>query len=516
MCGAGDLMSVLVEPGARIAGRYRLKERLSQLAGSALWKAVDEPLARTVAVRTFTDGFPRVSQVIAAARAASRVPDSRLAQVFDADENTECPYLVCEWIEGSRLLDMVARVPLDPHRAADFVGEAADAIASAHAAGLAHLRLDPSSLIWARGGTVKVTGLAIDAALHNLPVGAGAPVTDARALGALLYAALTAYWPGSRDADLPAPPRGEGGAAPANDINPDVPAPLAAVAARALGQPGWYAQTPLDSPAAVRDALATVQRPVPPTPESPQAHRTPEPPQAPRWSDADIPAQSGGLDRPAGDRDGGSHGRRRSRALLAGAAGLAVVAAAALGAWEFGRVMDESGAGNRPGNPAVTSEPSEPTGGSDPPEQKLPVANVDDYDPYGSGGAHPEEVRLAVDGEAGTFWNTQTYTGPQLGNLKPGLGLMLDMGDPASVAYVQVRLRGGETSLALYAGGQPDIDAMKKVATATDASGRVALRPPQPVEARYLLIWITELPPVSDGYQAKVAEITVRGRVASA
>lgn len=494
-------MSTIVEPGARLAGRYRLQERLSELAGSVLWKAVDEPLARTVAVRTFTDDFPRVSQVIAAAGAASRVPDSRLAQVFDADENAEYPYLVCEWIEGNRLFDLVARVPLDPYSAVGFVGEAADAIAAAHAVGLAHLRLDPSSLIWAKGGTVKVTGLAIDAALHDTPVDAGAPVTDARALGALLYAGLTACWPGSREVGLPAAPRGEDGAAvPAGDINPHVPAALEAIAARTLGQPGAEGQAVLDSPAAVRDALATVPRPVPPPPESPHPERRPN------WS---LPAPAGEPERPTGDVAGARHDRRPARALLLGAVGLLVLAATALGAWEAGQVIDDSRAGNGAGggNPAA---PSLPDAGSRS-GQGLPVASITDYDPYDpQGRAHPEEVGLAVDGKVDTFWNTQTYTGPRLGRLKPGLGLMLDMGEPVSVANVRVRLEGGETALALYAGERPGIDAMTKVAAAPEASGRTALRPRQPVEARYLLVWITRLPPVSDGYQAKIAEITVR------
>src|SRR5260370_38754635 len=70
------------ERGTRLAGRYRLEDRVSDTAGTTLWKAIDETLARPVGVLTFAPGFPRVYHVVTAARAASRMTDSRLAQVF--------------------------------------------------------------------------------------------------------------------------------------------------------------------------------------------------------------------------------------------------------------------------------------------------------------------------------------------------------------------------------------------------------------------------------------------------
>jgi len=48
------------EPGTRLAGRYRLEDQVDAGGGWALWKAIDEILARAVTVVTFADGFPRV------------------------------------------------------------------------------------------------------------------------------------------------------------------------------------------------------------------------------------------------------------------------------------------------------------------------------------------------------------------------------------------------------------------------------------------------------------------------
>ncbi|MGH3285435.1 MAG: hypothetical protein ACRDPD_12255, partial [Streptosporangiaceae bacterium] len=190
--------------------------------GWAFWKATDEPLARFVTVLTFASGFPRITEAIAAARAASRLGDPRFSQVFDVEDAGELAYVVLEWVAGASLLDMLADGPLDTPVAVSLLCEAAQAIAAAHAGGLAHLRLNPACLHWTRGSGVKITGLGIDAVLAGLPPvaaenghsaengqsagdgpgdgpgdGQGPELTDTRDLARLLYAALTGYWPGS-------------------------------------------------------------------------------------------------------------------------------------------------------------------------------------------------------------------------------------------------------------------------------------------------------------------------------
>src|SRR5215475_10055989 len=56
----------------RLEGRYRLEDRLAASGGWSAWKAIDEILARPVSVITFASGFPRLQEVVTAARAASR------------------------------------------------------------------------------------------------------------------------------------------------------------------------------------------------------------------------------------------------------------------------------------------------------------------------------------------------------------------------------------------------------------------------------------------------------------
>jgi serine/threonine protein kinase len=219
--------------GGRLAGRYRLDKRLTDENGSAVWRATDEALALTVTVRTFAPGFRCAPQATAAARAVSRLADPRVLRVFDADDGPGCPYLVTEWPPGIQLGQLLAAGPVEPGRAARLIAEAADALAGAHAAGLCHLRLGPDSLWCTVEGGVRISGLGTAAALAGVSV-ADPARADTHALAALLYAALTGYWPGPGRAGLPAAPASGGRPCRPSQLAPGVPACLDNVTCRAL------------------------------------------------------------------------------------------------------------------------------------------------------------------------------------------------------------------------------------------------------------------------------------------
>src|SRR5580700_9927940 len=299
------------EPGTLLAGRYRLVDQTSVGSGWAFWKATDEPLARSVTVLTFASGFPRITEAITAARAASRLGDPRFSQVFDVEDVGELAYVVLEWVAGQSLLDMLADGPLDAPIAVSLLCEAAQAIAAAHAGGLAHLRLNPACLHWTRGSGVKITGLGIDAVLAGVtPATAengqaaengqsggdgpgdvqGPELTDTRDLARLLYAALTGYWPGALEpagpgdaveltdppgadpqgaadpqgwAGLPAAPEADGVPRTPRQVSAAVPANIDALTCQALFQRPSRHGPALSTPAMLAEALANVAPPDP-------------------------------------------------------------------------------------------------------------------------------------------------------------------------------------------------------------------------------------------------------------
>ncbi len=246
-----------------VAGRYRLMERLSEHNGLSIWKAADEALARPVTVHTFTAGCSRVGPVVAAARAASQLTDRRLVQIFDADDRSgHPPIVVTEWPRGGRLDDLLAAGPLGPRRAAGIIAEAADALAGAHAAGLAHLCLTPGSLWWDTCGDVKISGLAIAAALTGVTA-VDPAAADTRGLAGLLYAALTGCWPGAGQTTLPAAPCRAGRARSPRQVRGWIPHDIDAITCRALFGEAGSNGPPILGLAQLAEALTAISPRVP-------------------------------------------------------------------------------------------------------------------------------------------------------------------------------------------------------------------------------------------------------------
>ena len=184
-----------------------------------------------------------------------------------------------------------------------------------------------------------------------------------------------------------------------------------------------------------------------------------------------------------------------------------LVVVAVLVAFALGR-----GTGDSAEVPEVgTTEGAEPTR-----PQPVPIADVVDFDPLGdTNEENPELADLAVDGDPSTAWSTLTYyNDPRLGLLKDGVGLLVDLGAPAEVRRVDLALVGTPTDLEILAargaGGIPrSVDGLRRVAAVKGAGTDVRLRLDPAVTTRYLVVWLTSLPAVPDGFAGQVAEIRV-------
>jgi hypothetical protein len=529
------------EPGTRLAGRYRLVDQVATGSGWTMWKAMDETLARPVSVLTFAPGFPRIPQVVTAARAASRLTDPRLAQVFDVEDAGDQAYVVLEWVGGETLTDLLAEGPLDPARACALVADAARALAGAHAAGQAHLRLAPEALCWTRSSGVKITGLGIDAALAGdgltATAAADPAATDTQDLAALLYAALTGYWPGEPRTGLPpAPTTSDGSVCTPRQVSADVSAAIDGVVSRALLQRPGRQGPPIVEPGAFADALTGVAPPVP-LPE-------PAPPAAPGAFDAHQrygypghggyggyppnPDDPGAWAAPDGDRGGTVPYQQRYPAPQRGGGSRAaiivvlvlVLAAAAAAAWAISGSLHKSG-GNQAGggtprtkasaSPATSATVLTPAGDSTFNIFGHPPGNTED----------PSHAALAIDGKSSTAWATSYYFQPNFGGLKSGTGLLLDMGRQVRLSQVEV-LFGSQccTTAEIYLGNSNAMSTtalhnFTKVAPAATVHGDHVYTINSSATGRYVLIWLTgklpAMPGQSGQYQAQIYNVVVRG-----
>jgi eukaryotic-like serine/threonine-protein kinase len=526
------LSTSVIEPGTRLAGRYRLDDRVSEAGGSTFWKATDEILARPVAVLTFAPGFPRVHDVVTAARAASRLTDPRLTQVFDADDSGEQAYVVSEWVTGETLEDLLAEGPMEPGRAAAFLLEAAEALASAHNAGLAHLCLTPHNLVWTSGGTVKVTGLGVEAVLAGSTSDTPA-ADDTQGLGQLLYAAVTAHWCGAEATQLPTAPAGpDGRPIPPGQLRHGVPHALDDIVCRSLHIPFPGAQEPLSAPSAFVGALRRVPRsPLPfvpltgstppsvinrpdaqhseprhssttTSPVDPLSRTVPDPP-----SMRNAPTQRtrqpahGGPSRSGPVRHAAEGGGALSRPVLAVIA-VGVLLIVAIGGWGLSR-MGGGGGDSKQKAGTNTSPAAKPT------SQKLTPASVRALNrPPHPDGAADSDVSKATDASKSSAWTTQHYASATFGGLRSGIGLVLDMGKTVTVSNVKVLMPAGTPgTVELHIG-----DAANSSTTQTDkqdASGSFTLNGKQ-AKGRYVTLYFTKLPNIGE-FRATVRDVAVYG-----
>ncbi len=539
------------EPGTRLAGRYRLVDQVSSGTGWTYWKATDETLARSVTVLTFATGFPRIAETVTAARAASRLGDPRFSQVFDVEDGEELAYVVLEWVSAESLLDMLSEGPLDPARASALMVEAARAIAGAHDIGLAHLRLDPACLHWTAGGGVKIAGLGIDAALAGPALTAFDDVTDdpeltdTRDLARLLYAALTGYWPGQPDSAgsvpgpppqaarpgllPPAPENGSGLCTP-RQVSAGVPAGVDDVTCRALFQKPNRHGPALSTAAAFADALASAAPPVPlpfataatPARTAPssgygyQQDRSTSP--YPPPGAAPHPGPHPGPQRGPRPRPGGGRGKppgERSTAVRAviGAVIALVLAAVGVAAWSISRNLNHTPAPA----PSRTHSSSQSAAAAIP----LTPASASVYNPLGSSGDDdPAEASKAIDGSSSTAWHTSYYFSHLFGNLKKGTGLILDMGRPVRLSQLTVQFGASCCAHVMIEVGNSNTASAATLSTFTTvqsssaAQGSMTFDVTKQVTGRYVLIWITDLPPLATNpgkYEALIYNVAVHG-----
>ncbi|CAN5296702.1 hypothetical protein BH18ACT9_BH18ACT9_00510 [soil metagenome] len=221
--------------------------------------------------------------------------------------------------------------------------------------------------------------------------------------------------------------------------------------------------------------------------------------------DADSPVSDTG-ELETGNWGSDKPGRRWLRLALA-LAGVLVLVVATVLALDLGRTPA------RPPDNAV--EPSEST--SSPAANPTPVeiASVSDFDPEAfPPEENPDLAPLAADQDPQTAWRTVTYFDP-LEDQKEGVGLLVDLGSRIEVSEVALTFIGEPTQVELLAAdgsteAPTTTDGLTRVARREEAGTRALLELDEPTATQFLVVWLTSLPVVEDGFQGQVAEIVVR------
>jgi hypothetical protein len=489
-----------------------------------VWEAVDEVLARPVAVKILLPHLAADTAFVARFRheavSAARLSDPHIVSIFDTCSDGDVEAIVMELVRGTtlrRLLDEQGHLPA--RRAIDIAVQVAVALEHAHGNGLVHRDVKPANILLSDDGRVLVADFGIAKAAEGgadlTEVGQvvgtakylspeqveGGPLdarSDVYALGVVLYEMVCGRPPFAGDnatttavarlTSLPLRPR---------QVRAGIPRVLEHEVLRAM------ARHPGDrhaSAAELRSALehldlgraggedATVARDAtafsPLRPASSSRGRTAR----------GRPAPAHGL-----------QGERRvpvsrfapgNRSWLVPAALIVVVAATLgvvgvlLGRTEVSRELFDS-----------ESESRSSVGGDGPP---VAIAEVASFDPQGSGGEHDSELPFLVDDDPTSAWTTEEYNSRDLGGLKDGVGVVLTLNEAVELAALEVRSPTQDWAASVYVAeqaaddlagwGQPVAEEGGIDGDATFDLGGAA--------GGAVLLWITDL---GDGSGARVS-----------
>ena len=215
-------------------GHYKILDRIAGSGAGEIYRARDTKLGRTVAIKVLPPDLVRTSgrrqQLLADARAAVVLSHPTIAAIYEVGEEKDLAYLVCEYVPGEPLTAIIASRSLNARRAIDFATQLADAVADAHAEGIVHRNLRPTTVTVTPKEKVKILDFGFAGWMKRPGPPAPAQPEDADfradivALGAILYEMLTGRQP---------PPSS---VAPPSSVNPHVPKELDPIVARALAK----------------------------------------------------------------------------------------------------------------------------------------------------------------------------------------------------------------------------------------------------------------------------------------
>jgi tRNA A-37 threonylcarbamoyl transferase component Bud32 len=217
--------------GLLVAGRYRLAESIGSGGMGRVWRAHDEVLHRSVAIKELTAALyvSESEQAIllartrAEARAAARINHSAVVTVHDVLEHDGRPWIVMELVEGRSLADAVKEEGrVEPREAARIGLWVLRALRAAHTAGVLHRDIKPGNVLLGRDGRVLLTDFGIaqiegDTTITRTGEVVGSvdylapervrghdpgPSSDLWALGATLYTAVEGRSPFRRTTPL--------------------------------------------------------------------------------------------------------------------------------------------------------------------------------------------------------------------------------------------------------------------------------------------------------------------------
>jgi serine/threonine protein kinase len=243
----------------KVARKYRVLEELGRGGMGVVYKAKDERLERTVALKFLPEELTRdeesMQRFLQEAKAIAALNHPQICTIYEIDEADNQTFIAMEYIKGQSLKDKLKSGPLIIEDAKRIAIQVAEGLKEAHEKGIIHRDIKPANIMLTEKGVAKIMdfGLAklswgVDLTKPSTIMGTAAYMspeqargdpadsrTDIWSFGAMLYEMLTARLPfGYRQGETliyailnesPKPP---------SALRPDIPRPMESFILKAL------------------------------------------------------------------------------------------------------------------------------------------------------------------------------------------------------------------------------------------------------------------------------------------
>lgn len=185
--------------GRLVDGRYRVRARIARGGMATVYVATDLRLERRIALKVMhghlSDDSVFQSRFIQEARAAARLADPHVVNVFDQGQDGELAYLVMEYLPGITLRELMREQRrLTVQQTITIMDAILSGLAAAHRAGIVHRDVKPENVLLAEDGRIKIGdfGLARATSANT--------ATGQQLLGTIAYLAPELVTRGTADA----------------------------------------------------------------------------------------------------------------------------------------------------------------------------------------------------------------------------------------------------------------------------------------------------------------------------
>ncbi len=147
-------------------GHFVIEERIGMGGMGAVFRALDVPLQRIVALKVLSPAQSRDSSAVERfkneAKAAARLDHDNIARVYYVGEDKGLHFIAFEFVTGTNVRDLIReRGQLEPEDAINYTLQIASALKHTSACGLVHRDIKPSNIIISPTGRANLVDLGL-------------------------------------------------------------------------------------------------------------------------------------------------------------------------------------------------------------------------------------------------------------------------------------------------------------------------------------------------------------------